>query len=482
MTLDVIAKRAFTHCTSRYQAMLQLTEALVSTPSHTDDLAGVALCFDVLDAGLRALGFESARPEAPEGRPHLLATRPGKGPKAPTVLLLGHVDTIYDADYPGGEFGVHGSRAQGPGIADMKAGLVMMMTTLEALLAAERLDDFRVRVLVTSDEEQGALGSRALIRRIASEADIALVFGPAEEEGGLVHSRSGTGRFRISMRGSAVAAEAEKSVGRNAIVEMAHLIPHLEGLNDSQRGIVVNCGIVSGGVRSAVVPVEAHLDIEVWCDGPTDQRWIQHQLDALIVRASRGAFKASLTGDFSRPPWPPSARTQGLLEAWAHAAQLLGFKALLGTHASGSSDANITHDARVPTLDGLGVRGGDLRTNGEWAAIEEMPARAAITAVGLLTWLEERGGHATWRVRGIIQGETPEDGAVEVSEVDDGSVSHSIEVEVDRDGAGEEGSAEVLQKDDDIFNDPGALGLSQAELGPSQADEAAAETRSDDET
>ena len=463
MTLDAIANRALTHCTGRYKTMLQLVEALVSTPSHTKDLAGVALCFDILDAGLRALGFEAARPEAPEGRPHLLATRPGAGPKAPTVLLLGHVDTIYDQSYPGGDFGIHGSRAQGPGIADMKAGLVMMVTMLESLLAAERLDDFRVRVLVTSDHEQGAEGSRALIRRIASEADIALVFGPADEAGGLLHSRSGTGSFRISMRGASAAAESRSPEGRNAIVEMAHLIPQLEALNDPQRGIILNCGIVSGGVRSAVVPAEAKLDIDVWCDGPTDQRWVQHQLNALVDRASRGALTVNLTGDFSRPPWPPSARTQGLVEAWGHAAGVLGFEALVGKHASASSDANITHDLRVPTLDGLGVRGGDLRTSEEWAAIEEMPARAAITAVGLLAWLEDRGGNATWRVGGIIQGETPEDGTVEVSTDEDaeGEEAEAPEIELDRGDEGIELSGEAAEGD--VFNEPGALELADAD-------------------
>jgi glutamate carboxypeptidase len=463
MTLDAIAKRALTHCTSRYQAMLQLVEALVSTPSHTDDLAGIALCFDVLDAGLRALGFESARPEAPEGRPHLLATRPGAGPKAPTVLLLGHVDTIYNDAYPGGTFGIHGSRAQGPGIADMKAGLVMMVTALEALLAMERLDDVRVRVLITSDQEDGARGSRALIRRIASDADLALVFGPADEAGGVVHSRSGTGSFRISMRGTSVAAESRSTEGRNAIVEMAHLIPRLEALNDSQRGIIVNCGIVSGGVRSGVVPAEAHLDIDVWCDGPTDQRWIQHQLDALVARASRGALKASLAGGFTRSPWPPSARTQGLVEAWAHAAGVLGFEALLGKHATASSDANITHDVRVPTLDGLGVRGGDLRTGEEWAAIEEMPARAAITAVGVLAWLEERGGNATWRVGGIIQGETPEDGTVEVSEDAETEVSDEAGITQEHGDELIELSVDALEGQEDVFNVPGALELSESD-------------------
>ncbi|MDP6946592.1 MAG: M20/M25/M40 family metallo-hydrolase, partial [Myxococcota bacterium] len=201
MSLERIAKDALVHCQGRHAAMLQLTEALVATPSHSDDLQGVGLCFDVLDAGLRALGFEVARPEAPEGRPHLLATRPGADPKAPTVLCLGHVDTIFERDYPGGSFGVHGARALGPGVADMKSGLVVMVTALEALAESDSLDTFRFRVLITSDKEQGAEGSRELIRRIAAEANVALLFGPAGSEGGVVRSRSGTGRFEIKVRG-----------------------------------------------------------------------------------------------------------------------------------------------------------------------------------------------------------------------------------------------------------------------------------------
>ena len=463
MTLDVLAKRALTHCTSRYKAMMKLVEALVSTPSHGSDLAGVALCFDVLDAGLRALGFEVARPEAPEGRPHLLATRPGAGPKAPTLFMLGHIDTIYDASYPGGAFGVHGSRAQGAGIADMKSGLVMMITSLEALMAIERLDEFRVRVLVTSDSEEGAPGSGSLIRRIASEADLALVYGPAHESGGLVHSRSGTGRFRIDMRGRSSAAEAKDPEARNAIVEMAHMIPHLQGLNDSRRGIVVNCGVVKGGARSGVVPADASLELEVWCDGPTDQRWVQHQLGELVSRASRGALEVRLSGGFSRPPWPPSARTQNLVDAWSHAATLLAMEALPPKHLMGTSDANLIHAQRVPTLDGLGVRGGGFHTREEWAAIEEMPHRAAMSAIGLLAWLEDRGGDATWRVGGIIQGETPEDGEVEVSIPEDDASSETPEIAHEHDPESIELSAEPSDAGDEVFNAPGSLELAELE-------------------
>ncbi len=198
MNLNQFAKGALEHCQGRYTTMLQLTEALVATSSHSDDLQGVSLCFDVLDAGLRSLGFEVARPEAPEGRPHLLATRPGSDHTAPTVLCLGNVDTIFAEDYPGASFGVHGERAVGSGVADMKAGLVVMVTALEALVALGCSDDYRFRVLVTSDKELGASGSRELIRRIASESQLALVFGPATAEGAVVRSRRGSGRFQVT--------------------------------------------------------------------------------------------------------------------------------------------------------------------------------------------------------------------------------------------------------------------------------------------
>jgi hypothetical protein len=141
----------------------------------------------------------------------------------------------------------------------------------------------------------------------------------------------------------------------------------------------------------------------------------------------------------------------------------LGFEALLGKHATASSDANITHDVRVPTLDGLGVRGGDLRTGEEWAAIEEMPARAAITAVGVLAWLEERGGNATWRVGGIIQGETPEDGTVEVSEDAETEVSDEAGITQEHGDELIELSVDALEGQEDVFNVPGALELSESD-------------------
>ena len=119
------------------------------------------------------------------------------------------------------------------------------------------------------------------------------------------------------------------------------------------------------------------------------------------------------------------------------------------------------------------MRGGDLRTADEWAAIEEMPSRAAISAIGLLAWLEDRGGNATWRVGGIIQGETPVDGTVEVSEDEDTAVGNEPEIQLDDDGDGIELSADAMAAGDDIFNEPGGLELSEVDgmTGPDTPDD-----------
>jgi len=231
------------------------------------------------------------------------------------------------------------------------------------------------------------------------------------------------------------------------------------------------------------VPAEASLALEVWCDGPTDQRWVQSQLSALAERASRGTTKTTITGGFTRPPWPPSARTDALADAWGHAARLVGFDIGAGEHSTASSDANLAHNAGIPALDGLGARGGALRTSDEWSAVEELPVRAAIAATGLMAWNAERVGEATWRVGGIIQGETPEDGEVQVSEPEDVDVEEAtIEQDLTEESeaapdalvepeatAAEPAVTEVAAPEaavelapdmgDDIFAEPGALEL-----------------------
>lgn len=353
---------------------------LVSCESPAGSMPHLEACAELLaDWGEVALG-RPVRRVTPGGPPHLLWPAPDGG-----ILLLGHFDTVWPAgtltDWP---YAVTAGRASGPGVCDMKGGIVQMLAALEMLP-----DPSRVGVLLTCDEEIGSGTSRGLIEEQARRSAAVLVCEPSAPDGALKVARKGGSVYELMIHGKAAHAGVEPHLGINATVELAHQVFTVLDLADAANGTSVTPTVVRGGSTTNTVPEEASVcvDVRAWSSAELDR--VDQAIRALPARLPGAAL--TVGGGLNRYPMP-SETALPLLEIAQAAAIDLGIPAPAGVRAPGASDGNFTGALGVPTLDGLGVVGGGSHARSEYAEVALMPERAA-----LLARLIERLLSESWR-------------------------------------------------------------------------------------
>ncbi|MEU7934804.1 M20/M25/M40 family metallo-hydrolase [Micromonospora echinofusca] len=351
---------------ARAGVLTERLRRLVTCESPPGAGSELAACADLLQAwGDAALGRRGRRVVL-DGLPHLLWSAPDQ-----RVLLLGHYDTVWPAgtisEWP---FTLTGSTATGPGVCDMKAGIVQMLTALELLP-----DTSRIGLLLTCDEESGSVTSRPLIEEQARRSGAVLVGEPSTEGGDLKVARKGGSVYRITVGGRAAHAGVEPHRGVNAGVELAHHVLAVQAFAAGETSVTPT--VLSAGTMTNVVPESAVLcvDVRAWT------REELHRVDRLVRELTPRLPDARLTvsGGINRYPLPASVSTP-LLRIAQSAAADLGLPAVRGVAAPGASDANFTGALGVPTLDGLGGVGGLPHARGEYVDVARMPERTALLA------------------------------------------------------------------------------------------------------
>jgi glutamate carboxypeptidase len=348
-------------------ALLADLATLVGVESPSADTAATAACAEVVaDLGVRLTGAAPDRVTL-GGHTHL-RWRFGTG--RARVVLIGHLDTVWPlgtlARWP---FTVEGDRATGPGVVDMKAGLVQMFYALAAL---DSLDG--VSVLVTSDEELGSPTSRPLIEETARGADAVLVLEPSAG-GALKTARKGIGIYQVHVAGRASHAGLAPESGINAGTELAHQILAIAGLGDPALGTTVTPTLAAAGTTRNTVPAAASVAVDV----RAFERAELDRVDAAIrgLRPVLPGAALTVEGGPNRPPMPESS-TAELFAVATRLAKELGMPPLRGEAVGGGSDGNLTAGIGVPTLDGLGAVGGNPHAEGEWVDLGAMPERTAL--------------------------------------------------------------------------------------------------------
>ncbi|ALS20975.1 peptidase [Paenibacillus naphthalenovorans] len=303
----------------------------------------------------------------------------GSGEKQ--ILLLGHYDTVW----PLGEaarrpFRIEDGRAYGPGVYDMKAGLLQAIFALKALLDSGRFpEDKKVVLLMNSDEELGSPTSRALIEEQAKLSAVAFVLEPPmEPSGALKTSRKGSGRYKLAVQGISAHAGVNPEKGVSAIHELACQIQRLHALTDLSRGTTVNVGVIRGGIGSNVVAEHAEGEIDVRVATSAEAERIEAELARLIPALPQA--RLTLTGRMMRPPMERTDRTAALFALAQEIARTDHGIELAETHTGGVSDGNFTAAVGTPTLDGLGARGDFAHSPDEYVRIDEIPLRTALLA------------------------------------------------------------------------------------------------------
>ena len=300
------------------------------------------------------------------------------GKPAGQLLVLGHYDTVYaSGTLKFMPFRVRVGKAYGPGIFDMKAGLVQALFALQILKQLKVPLAKRVVVLWTSDEEIGSDTSRKLIEQEARRSDTAFVLEPAfGPKGFLKTSRKGVGEAQLIVRGRAAHAGLAPQEGVNAIHELARQIARLERWNDPRRGVSVNADIVEGGTRTNVIAEHASTALDLRAMTLGDMRRIEKQLHAL--RPILPGAKIEIRGGFNRPPMERKMSAELFARAKALGRQM-GLS-LGECSAGGGSDGNFTAALGVPTLDGLGAIGDGAHSEREHIVISSLAPRAALLA------------------------------------------------------------------------------------------------------
>jgi len=356
----------------RLPQALEELRALVAIDTPTGDVAGVERAADLLATLLDGLGTVEREPVASFG-PLLRIRRPGTGGR---VLLLGHVDTVWPPGSWAEPLRERDGRLWGPGVYDMKAGLMFVPWLLRWLEDSGR-EHPELEILLTPDEEKGSTGSRPRILAAAAAADFALVLEPATPLGHLKLARKGSGEFTIDVIGRPAHQGVAPEEGVNAVVEAAHQVLRMLELQDAGVGTSVGPNIISGGSASNTVADHARIVVDVRAWTEPERRRLDAGLRALTPVDGRARLE--VRGAWNRPPMEPSLAAVELF------ARARGVGAALGLSLDrvawgGSSDGNLTAAAGAPTLDGLGPVGDGAHTVSEHIVVAELPRRMALIA------------------------------------------------------------------------------------------------------
>jgi glutamate carboxypeptidase len=369
--------------TKQLPGMIRTLESFVRAESPSTEKAAADACARLIAAEWRKRGVPVELLQQKHRGPHLrIIWAPGKTKPRSQLLVLGHYDTVYAsgtlAKMP---FRTAAGRVFGPGVFDMKAGIVQALFALDAIQRCGVALAKRLVFLWTSDEEIGSESSRRLLETEAKRSDAVFVLEPALGPKGLLKTaRKGVGEAEIIVRGRASHAGLAPERGVNAIHELALQIVRVSEWNDLRRGISINAGLVAGGTRTNVIPDCARTVLDLRALRIDDMRSIDKQLRAL--RPMLPGAKLEVHGGFNRAPLERKYSVD-LFKRASSLAKQLGFAIGEGT-AGGGSDGSLTAALAIPTLDGLGAVGDGAHSSGEYIVARTMPWRAALLATLLV--------------------------------------------------------------------------------------------------
>lgn len=361
---------------SRQLETIQLIRNLVESETPSGDVARIAVMVEHLAALLRELDAKIEIFATSNGSSLYARFAEGDVESDKPLLIVGHCDTVWPlgtiAERP---FKIEDGRMYGPGVFDMKSGLVVMLEALRAIKELDLKTRRPIEVFLSCDEEQGSPSTRQLIEDIAQSAYAALVLEPCLPGGKLKTSRKGIAQYQLIARGRSAHAGVAPEKGISAVEELAQQIIKLHSLTNHTEGISINVGVIQGGTMSNVVAAEARAEIDIRFWTNEQQQKLAFALENL--KPVLNGAEIELTGKVNRPPLE---RSEKIAELFKHAQKLsleLGFELHEGK-TGGGSDGNFIAALGVPVLDGLGPDGDGAHADYEHVLIENLAPRAAL--------------------------------------------------------------------------------------------------------
>lgn len=395
--LNEVEKRMASWVDGRQNEMLATLKTHVEMNTGTENISGIDQYRSIIERQLQGLGF-ATRLHSSEALPvlscsggtvnfadHLEATRTGK--KKNRILLNGHVDTVFPAHDKFQTLQVdEDGTLRGPGVADMKGGLVVMLYALKALDAEGRLADANITVFLNTDEEIGSLGSRYLIEDMARQHDVGFVF-ESSHNNNMTRSRKGLGQTRMKITGRESHAGAAHELGVSANLELAHKIIEIEKLTDYEQQVTVNVGVLSGGEKRNTVPgcADAYIDLRY----PTAASGEKLQARISQISAAKTVVstqfpdlpKIEVWTKLHRPAKARNKRVDQLISESMGLSGVLGEKITGTQYSGGGTDGSIMQAAGLPTLDSLGVDGEGAHSSREKTSLKSLIARTKLAAI-----------------------------------------------------------------------------------------------------
>lgn len=385
------------------ESMCEQVVKLAQINSGSHNLAGLAEMAQALCVLFAPLGGEQQLIDLPSydyidvaGRHHKRALGQAlhikKRPEAPLqVLLVGHMDTVFGPEHPFQQVTrLDEQRLQGPGVADLKGGLVVMLKAIEVLEKSDLNHSIGWEIFINPDEEMGSPGSIPWLEGAAKRHHVGLVFEPSLPNGNLVSERKGSGNFTLEIHGRAAHSGRDFDKGRSALLAAARLIEQLHAYNGKRPGLTLNVGFCHGGGALNIVPDHALLRFNVRFTDPSDAAWLEVEMHQLIhTFNTQDGLHVQAHGAIHRPPKLTTPEQQKLITAFDSCAKDLNININLQA-SGGSCDGNNLLAAGLPNIDNLGVRGDHIHTDREYMMTASLVERARLTALFLLN-LAQRG-------------------------------------------------------------------------------------------
>ncbi|MGR9101382.1 MAG: M20 family metallopeptidase [Gammaproteobacteria bacterium] len=382
-TTQATAREILAWTESHREEMIALIRRLVELESPTDDPSSQRPVFDLLTEEWRKLDYRIRYLTGDRFGGQLFA-RPADSAKGrPVQLLLGHCDTVW----PVGTLKtmpltVEDGIMRGPGVYDMKTGLVQMIFAVRALKELNKPTEVTPVVFINSDEELGSRESSRHIARLARLANRCLVLEPSLEPGGRIKTaRKGVGRFTVTAKGKAAHAGLNPEAGASAILELSHVIQKLFELNDADKGVTVNVGTIDGGLRANVVAPVSRAITDVRVLTQKDAEEVERAI--LNLQPSTPGVTLEIEGRIGRPPLEKTPANRKFWDVAAGLALEIDLQLEEGT-AGGGSDGNTTSQYSA-TLDGLGAVGDGAHAQHEQIDLGKLPQRTALLSLLLLS-------------------------------------------------------------------------------------------------
>lgn len=354
---------------------LEDLEEIVNIDSFSKNKEGTEKIAKIFKNKYESLGFTTALHYRESSIGPCLVASNCEGEDA-DILLIGHMDTVFEngtcEERP---FEIKDNIAYGPGVVDMKSGLLNMYYAIEEAYYENSIP--KIRIFQNSDEEISSLYSRELIERYAKRSKYVLVLEPARKNGALVYERKGLAKYKVSFKGTAAHPGINPEDGRSAINELGHFIVRASELSNLSLGTFVNIGIVEGGIASNVISDRAVCEIDLRFDSDNEIKRIEDTFNKLINSPINKDIKISIEKLSERPPMGLTKENKELINIIENIGNDLNID-VHGVKTGGGSDANITSYLNIPTVDGLGPVGGDAHSEKEYLEIDSIEERKTL--------------------------------------------------------------------------------------------------------